>query len=270
MCIIGCGSICKHICGSIGKGNVPGAVILGVYDRNPERSESVASDFGGGIKAASSFDELLSLEPDLMVEAASQSAVSEYLITALERGISVMIMSAGALSDDVLLSRIMQLSEERQCDVHIPSGAIGCLDAIRSAVSSGISEVVITTRKPPSGFEGSKYVVDNEIDLSSIKSETVLFEGSARDAVLLFPANVNVAASLSLAGIGFDRTQVRVVADPDAKRNSHEIHVEGGFGSMHFIVNNVPSPDNPKTSYLAALSAVESLRNICSSFHVGT
>jgi len=130
--------------------------------------------------------------------------------------------------------------------------------------------VVLTTSKPPAGLAGAPFVAENQIDLDEIKERTVLFEGTAQEAVKAFPANINVAASLSLAGIGPQRTQVRIIADPELSANVHQIEVIGKFGKLTTRTENLPSPSNPKTSYLAALSAVATLKSITEAAKIGT
>ncbi len=129
---------------------------------------------------------------------------------------------------------------------------------------------MLTTTKNPEGLKGAPFVLENNIDLKSFPEKTLLFEGSAEAAIAAFPANVNVAASLSLAGIGPKETRVRVFVDPKASRNIHEISAEGDFGKLTCRVENVPSPDNPRTSFLAALSAIATLKKLTEPLQIGT
>jgi aspartate dehydrogenase len=207
---------------------------------------------------------------DFVIESASQSAVRFIVPQALEAGRDVMVLSVGALADEELRNKIFRLAKQNHCKLYFPSGAVVGIDGINSASAAEISSVTLTTRKPPSGFAGAPYVVSVGIDLEKIKKETVLFEGPASDAVKAFPANVNVAATISLGGIGFERTKVKVVADPALSRNVHEITVEGEFGKFFTRVENLPSPENPKTSYLAALSAISTLKKILDPVKIGT
>jgi aspartate dehydrogenase len=167
-------------------------------------------------------------------------------------------MSVGALADGQLLASL-QSSRGR---IYIPTGAIAGIDAIR-AVKHLLDSVTLTTTKAPKALAGAPFFETSDIKLDAIGEKTVIYEGPAADAVKKFPANVNVAAVLSLAGIGFEKTRVRIVADPAFTTNQHEIAATGSFGTFHFTVNNVPSPGNPKTSYLAVLSAIECLRTVC-------
>jgi aspartate dehydrogenase len=173
-----------------------------------------------------------------------------------------MVMSIGALLENNVYDELTCIAEKHDRRIYLPTGAIAGIDAIRS-VKHLLREVTLTTRKNPRALEGAPFFKTHKIDLRRIKKARVIYKGKAKDAVKLFPANVNVAAALSLAGIGGNKTKVRIVADPMTKVNIHEIHAKGSFGEMHFEVKNVPSPTNPKTSYLAILSAIECLRSIC-------
>ena len=207
---------------------------------------------------------------DLVVESASQSAVSFIVPQALEAGCDVMILSVGALADKELREKLFELARKNNCKLYFPSGAVVGIDGLNSASSAGISSVTLTTRKPPSGLAGAPHIAALGIDLGKIEKETLLFEGPASEAVKAFPANVNVAATISLAGIGFEKTVVRVIADPSLSRNVHEIAVEGEFGKFTTRVENLPSPENPKTSYLAALSAISTLKKVLNPVQIGT
>lgn len=209
-------------------------------------------------------DELIE-ECDLVIEAASASVSGEVTRKALLANRDVMVMSVGGLVED----DIFDLAKQMCRHIYVPSGAICGLDGVKSAVMGKISRVTLTTRKPPKGFEGAPYVVQNKIDLSSINEETVLFEGNAKEAVRGFPRNVNVAIALSFAGIGPAKTKVRIVCSPHYTTNSHEVEVEGEFGKLTTKTENVPAPQNPRTSYLAVLSAIATLKGILDYVRIG-
>jgi aspartate dehydrogenase len=278
--VVGCGAIGSEICKAIDTDKVNGNTLdLGMelkllIDNHPERIKQLRNDLStkpdltktDSTGLAEVFDDV-----DLVIECASQAAVREFLIPALKRGKDVMILSVGALlCDPGLLEEVERISKEKGCKVYIPSGAIAGIDGLKSGAISGIRSVELTTRKPPRGFEGNAYVKERGIDLSSIKEEQTLFSGSAKEAVEHFPENINVAATLSLAGIGPEATRVKIVADPAAKKNKHEIEAKGEFGELFVRVKNVPSISNPKTSHLAALSAIATLKRISYSIRVGT
>jgi len=191
---------------------------------------------------------------DLVVEAASQQAVPSVL-ECLQH-CDLMAMSVGAFADEKLLERMAGAATKYGRKIYLPSGAIGGLDAV-SAVAAGARSVVLETRKPPASLGRSD------------TARTVIFDGSAREACKLYPKNVNVAATLSLAGIGFEKTRVRIVSDPAEKNNTHKITVESGAGRMEFVFENLPSKENPKTSALAALSALRRIRKIKETVQIG-
>lgn len=262
--IIGCGTIGKVIAGAV-TGRFAGKVKLcGVCDADEEKARALLA----GLKADA---DILSRERliercDLIIEAASGKVSYEIAKEALEAGKDVMIMSTGGLLGK---PDIFELAVKKNAKIYLPSGAICGLDGIKSAMMAKVASVTLTTRKPPSGLEGAPYIVENKIDLKGIKKETVIFEGTAEQAVRGFPKNVNVSATLSLCGLGGKNTKVRIVTSPEYKSNSHQIEAEGDFGKLKAVTENVPTPGNPKTSYLAALSAVATLKNIVVSSKIG-
>lgn len=264
--LIGCGNIGTVIAKSIMDKKLD-VELEYVYDIDDERAKKFAEKFQIKYKG---FDEILREDLDLIVEVASQEAVKSLIPKALEAKKNVMIMSAGALVDENLLQKIKNLAKKNNLKVYLPSGAIIGLDGIKSANIGKITNVTIKTRKPPKSLKGAPFFEKNPVDLDQIKNPTIVYEGPAKEAVKLFPKNVNVAASLSLAGIGPEKTNVQIIVDPNIKSNIHEIIAEGSFGKIKTRAENVPSPDNPKTSYLAALSAVATLKKITEPIEVGT
>jgi aspartate dehydrogenase len=264
--IVGCGAIGTTICRAIDR--MDGIKLISVHEHHLEQVKSLCDEL-------SCEPELMKISQmvkmvDLVVEAASSNTVASVAIPALENGCDVMIMSVGALVDVALLNRLVSLAQEHDCKIYIPSGAVAGIDAIKSASLANIHSITLTTTKPPEGLAGAPYVLDNTIDLNKFREPTVIFEGTALEAVKAFPANVNVAATISLAGIGVDRTRVKVVVDPTSDRNQHQIEVIGDFGTLTTHVKNIPSRENPRTSYLAALSAIATLRKIASPLQIGT
>ncbi|MFQ5980145.1 MAG: aspartate dehydrogenase domain-containing protein [Candidatus Heimdallarchaeota archaeon] len=210
-------------------------------------------------------------EVEIVIEAASPKAVEEICIPSLTAGKVLVTLSTGAfVQHPQLLEEAFEASQRYGGRLLIPSGAIAGLDGVRAAKIAGIEKAVITTVKPPAGLEGAPFILEKQIDLDSYTEKTLIFQGSALEAVAAFPRNVNVAAAFSLAGIGPARTQVRVFVDPKDKRNSHEIMVESAAGEMKCRTINVPSPDNPKTSYLAILSALATVKRITQRITIGT
>jgi len=263
--VVGCGTIGGEICRAIDEGVVQ-ATLVGISDVDFAKAETLAESLKHSVPVMALADVIEA--SDLVVEAASKAAAPAIIRQALERSRDVLVMSVGGLLE--CAAELLELAKRQGRRLYVPSGAIAGLDAIKGATAAGVSKVTLTTRKPPRALEGSPYVVEKGIDLKALKEPTVIFSGPAREAVPAFPANINVAAALSLAGIGADKTEVRIVADPTSDKNIHEIEAEGEFGKLFARMENVPSPHNPKTSYMAALSAIGLLRRITSSLVVGT
>jgi len=194
---------------------------------------------------------------DVVFEAASQSAVEEYAKDIVKTGKDLVIMSVGSLLNDKFKNELENIAKEKKCKIYLPSGAVCGIDGILSASVDVIDEVTLVTTKPPESL-GKK-----------IEKRAVIFEGCARDAVKKFPANINVAASLSLAGVGFNKTKVEIVADPVVNRISHKILAHGKFGRLRAEVENMPNPKNPKSSYMASLSAIATLKRIVNPIQIG-
>jgi aspartate dehydrogenase len=265
--LIGCGTIGSEIARAISDGQID-ARLVAVLDRNPPRVEDVTDLVQTEVEARTEAT-AVARNADLVVEAAGQEAV-EMAPEILATGTDVMLMSVGALSDDDLRSAVFEASSDT-AQLHVPSGAIAGLDAIKAANSTGgLESVELTTRKPPAGLEGAPHVVEHDIDLGAVEGEETIFEGTARSAAQAFPSNINVAMALSLAGIGPDQTTVKIVADESLETNVHETTARGDAGRIETRVQSVKSPRNPKTSYLASLSAIALLDELASDRSIGT
>ena len=247
-----------------------GAVeVAGILGRSETaRGKPLAADFG--VPFVTAVDALVALRPDAVIEAASHDAVRQYAAPLLEAGIPVIVLSGGALCDDALRSKLERLAAEKHAMLYVPSGGIGGLDALKAACVAGVDEVEILVAKPPVAWKEIPYVEGLGIDLERLAVATTLFDGPAREGVPHFPANVNIAAVLSMAGVGFDRTRLKVVADPALKHNTHSITIRGRTGTISLRFESVPSPDNPKTALLACYSALAAIKAFGAPVRYGT
>jgi aspartate dehydrogenase len=258
--LIGFGAIGRRVAELIGAGSIKNAEICAVLVRDPTRHEGVSRPLVG------SLEELFAASPDVVVEVAGHEALASYGEQVLRRGLTLVTTSAGVLADDAFRSRLIQVAVESGGRLVLPSGAIAGLDGIESAISTGLERVRHVVRKPPNAlFDDPERV--REVMAAGVP--VTLFEGPAAEAVRLFPQNVNVVAMVSLAGLGFDRTTALVIADPAVTHNTHEVTAEGVFGRVSVKVENVPSPENPKTGLIVAGSVVRALRRLSDAVNVG-
>lgn len=270
--LIGCGAIGSTLARAIVDGKAGEVDLVAICDIDSDRVEGLYEL----LKEPSIFistnpkQMITHREVEFVIEAASQTAVENIAETVLDAGKNMMIMSVGALKDRIFLQRLRRLATKRQVRIYIPSGAICGLDGVKGASIEEITSAEITSTKNPKSLEGAPYLISNDIKLDGLTEPRVLFEGSANDAASGFPKNVNVAVALSLVGIGVEKTRVKVVADPNATRTQHEIKVQGDFGELYVVVRNLLHPENPKTSYLAALSAIRTLRKLTDPIQIGT
>ncbi|HEU0151411.1 MAG TPA: aspartate dehydrogenase [Bradyrhizobium sp.] len=217
------------------------------------------------ISVVSSTEHLLALSPQIVVECAGHEALRVYGGEVLRAGINVIVSSVGALADPALEMMLLQAAAGGGRLI-IPSGAMGGLDALGAARRAGLDQVLYTSRKAPSAWRGTK--AEALVDLRSINAAQVFYEGSARQAALDFPQNANVVAAVALAGIGFDRTQVRLLVDPQAAGNRHILEARGAFGEISASVLTRTLPENPKTSMLTPYSLVRAISNVADAFVV--
>lgn len=232
--------------GLIGLGNI-GSFLKEKIEEDSSLELIGILDIDESKRTVNSIEELLEKKPELVIEAAGSEAVKENAVKVLSQT-NFLILSSSALADKNLENQIGKTSKENNTKLLVPSGAIIGLDGI-AAVKNQLESVKIETRKNPRGFGRED------------KEETILFEGNARDACKEYPKNVNVSATLSLNGIGFDKTKVKIISDPNTKANTHTITASGAFGKFTIKVEAVPSK-NPKTSTLAAMSAFDLIKNI--------
>lgn len=267
--IIGGGAIARLCLEHIRRGDLGEARVVALAGRSlASRGQALAAEYG--VPFVTGLGALIDAHPEVVVEAASHEAVREYGAPLLTRGIALVVLSAGALCDDALRESLESTARAHAGLLYVPSGGIGALDALKAAAVAGVDTVTIAVTKPPAAWKGIPYVEKLEVDLDALREACVLFDGTAREGVPHFPANVNIAAALSLAGIGFDRTRLKVVADPALRYNTHYIDVKGVTGQFSIKLENVPAPDNPKTAWLACYSALAALKAAKSAVRYGT
>ena len=251
------------------RGEMGDAEVVAVAGRSDaSRGKALAAQYGVGF--VTGVEALIAAKPDVVVEAASHEAVRSHGERLLDARIALIVLSGGALCDDAVRARLEHAAATNRVLLYVPSGGIGGLDALKAVCAAGAEEVRIAVTKPPAAWKEIPYVERLGIDLDRLDRATVLFDGTAREGVPHFPANVNIAAVLSLAGIGFDRTRLKVVADPALRFNTHFIRVKGRTGAIDLRFENVPSQDNPKTALLACYSALAALRQFGSPVRYGT
>ncbi len=263
--IIGYGTIGEEVARAIVHGEAGSAQLTSILVR------STAIGRGGDtLKSMLTDDEnvFFAHKPDVVVECAGHDAVRIYGEKSVSHGADLIVVSVGAFADDVLFLRIRERAAAYGKKIIIPSGAVGGLDRIAAASLGEMEEVTLISRKPPAAWYGT--FVEDQVDLAALQEPHCVFEGVARDSARLFPESVNVSAALSLAGIGFDRTLVKVYVDPAIEHNTHEIEAKGKFGQIKLQIRNTPSARNPKTGYVVAMSVIKNLRDLTSSMVIGT
>jgi aspartate dehydrogenase len=265
ICIIGGGFIGSTIAREIEKIDEIESILI--VDKYKERVEELAKSCRK-VSFTPDLDSILD-KVELVVESASQEAVGEYGPMVLESGTDLVVLSVGAFVNLELFERCKSLAKEKNCKLYVPSGAVAGTDGLRSASVGRIDEVILISYKPPSALKDVEYLQRKGVDLDAIERATTVFNGHAQDAVRYFPKNINVAATVSLTGVGFEKTTVRIVADPNIRRNIHRLIVKGEFGEIECNARNLPSAENPRTSILAALSAIATVKKIVGHVWIG-
>ena len=251
--LVGSGAIGQYLLKNINGNNSGDLSITSVFVRNYDKYKHLEQQYN--VKIFTDLNEFLAADIDIVVEAANVETSKE-LLPAIIKVKDTMLISIGALADEDLLKIV---SAEDSKTLHLPSGGIGGLDLVQNARALGnLDKVTLTTRKPAASL----------ID-EAIAVETVVFEGKAGDAIDKFPKNMNISIILSLAGLGIDKTNVVLIADPAADKNTHTINISGGFGDAELTISNNPLPENPKTSALAALSVYATLERMSGNVKIG-
>ena len=246
--MIGAGAIGQYVCEALQERGHEIAALLVRESRLQAGTESIAR--------VSRVAELPN-SIEHMIDCAGHEALRSFGADVLRRGIDLTTVSIGALADAGLYSELEQAATDGDSRLHLASGAVGALDCLRAAREGELRSVAYIGRKPPQGWKGSP--AEQQIDLDNLDEASVHFDGTARVAATEYPKNANVAAAVALAGLGFDKTQVRLIADPAIHENIHEIIASGDFGDLRFEIRGQSLPDNPRSSALAAMSVIASL-----------
>jgi len=265
--IVGCGAIGSSLAKTILKDFSNSAQLSGIYDSEIEKAYNLASTLDNKKLVLLNLENLIN-KVDLVIEATKADSVVEIIKKTIFYSKDIMILSVGGIVE--CYKELMILAAEKNAHIFIPSGAICGIDGLKAAACGKINKVTLTTKKPPKAFLGVPYVLKRKIRLDNIKEDTVLFEGDAFTAIRAFPQNINVAVTLSIAGIGPRDTMVRIIASPNITSNIHEVEVDSDSGKITTRTENVIHPSNPKTSYLAVLSAVAALKQILEPIKVGS
>jgi aspartate dehydrogenase len=244
---------------------IPGLALAAVAARDPEKAERALKGIGADVPIVAL--EALPDHCDVVVEGLPKAPFATVARATVEAGKIFVPLSVGQLLEHWDLVERAQVTGAR---IVVPTGALIGLDAVRAAAEGEIRSVTMVTRKPPLGLEGAPHLEQNKISVRGLNEPKKVFDGSARDGARGFPANVNVAAALSLAGIGPDRTRLQIWADPTVDRNTHRIEVDADTARFSMTIENVPSEENPRTGKITALSAVAALRGLVSTLKVGT
>lgn len=267
--IVGGGSIARLFLENIAKGELGDASVIAILGRTGSaRCSALCREFD--VPLVTDVEALIASRPEVVVEAATHAWVAAHAEQILAAGIPLIVLSCGVMADDALRGRMEAAARATGALLYVPSGGIGSLDAIKAAVVAGLDEVTIRSAKPPRAWKNIEYVESLGVDLDGLTAPYVLYDGPARAGVKHFPQNVNIAAVLSMAGIGFDRTRLVVVAEPGLERNTHCITAQGVSGEISITLRNVPSPENPKTAWLACYSALAALKQMQSPIRYGT
>jgi aspartate dehydrogenase len=265
--VVGCGTIGSYLARIIHNELKDKALLIAVYDKVLEKAYTLASSLKNKKIVVVTLEELIE-RSDLVIEAASGAAASQVARSAISFGRDCLVMSVGGLLE--AHKELFNLAREKKRHLYLPSGAIAGIDGIKSLAATKIHKITISSYKPPRAFIGIPYLLKRNINLEKIKEDTVLFEGDVATSVRLFPQNINVAATLSLAAHAKDKLSVKIIASPSCKNNIHQIEVEAEAGKLTVRTENVPSPNNPKTSFLAVLSAVTTIKGILDFVKIGT
>lgn len=253
--MIGLGAIGQGVVRLLEQQSVDQVKIIAALVRDPTRSRTVSTP------VVTTLHDLLDYKPDVVVEVAGHAGLRQHGSAVLRAGYNLVAVSVGVLAHPEVLDALLAAAAEGDTQLKIASGAVGALDAIAAAKQGGLDRVTHTVRKPPSTLFGP--------DSEQLTEPMTVFSGFAREAAIKYPESVNVTAAVSFAGLGLDRTEVRIIADPEVDRNQHQITAAGAFGRLSFEVQGIPTDENPRTGRLVAMSIVNTLRGYKSSIVIG-
>jgi aspartate dehydrogenase len=262
--LAGLGAIGTEVARRLQDHAVAGVALVAVAARDTKKARAALDSMSSAVPVMKLAE--LAAVADLVIECAPAALMDEIARPVLTAGKKLMVLSVGAL---LTRPELIELASEHGGQILVPSGALLGLDAVCAAAEGQIHSVHMTTRKPIKGLAGAPYLVENGIDIEGLREPLRVFSGTAREAAKGFPANLNVAVALSLAGIGPDRTRLDIWADPTVTRNTHRIVVHSDCASFDMTIENIPS-ENPKTGRITALSVVATLRKLNSALRVGT
>lgn len=263
--VAGLGAIGMGVARALDRGDVPGAALVAVSANDKVRAASRVSDFATP-PAILPLEELANAV-DVVVECAPAAVFEAVATPTLEQGKTLMPLSVGALLQHPAL---IETASTKGGRIIVPTGAIIGLDTVRAMAVGEIHSVTLMTRKPPAGLVGAPHLVENQIEVDQLTEPKQVFQGSAREAAIGFPANVNVAAALALAGLGPDQTQVEVWADPTIDRNIQAVRIASDSGEAEMTMRNIPSVENPRTGRIVANSVIATLIRLTAPLVAGT
>jgi len=263
--IAGLGAIGMKVARTLDQGGIEGMRLTAVSAKDQERAKGRVADFSTPPQVTSAED--LASHADIVIECAPKAIFETLARSTIEAGRIFVPLSCAQLLEHMDL---IDLARETGGRIIVPTGAIIGLDTIRAMAVEVLQEVTLTTRKPPRGLEGAPHLVNNNISVEGLTEAKLVFKGTAREAAIGFPANVNVAAALSLAGIGPDRTTIEVWADPAVDRNHQSVKAVSDSGECEMQIRNIPTEENPRTGRITALSTIACLQRMTAPMVAGT
>ena len=255
--IIGSGSLGSIIGKYVSKELYEDYEIVGILSSRIDNALKLANEIN--CKAYKGLDEMIKDKPDYIIEAATPNVVKDSAVMILENRISLIVLSVGAFADEIFYKKVAQIAKENNCRVHLASGAVGGFDVLNSAILMEDGTVGITTEKSPNSLNGAPYLKGRELSKDDVEE---VFTGTAKEAIKVFPKNINVAVATGLATTGVDNTNVVIRSIPGVKSNKHIIRLKGNTVKVTVEIESTPSPDNPKSSTIAAWSVISLLKRL--------